>query len=176
MLNSFCSITLVWQLWTIVRAQFARSRCVSTRKWCVMTPSDVPHRTLNVIKSLWRDEFTNLRIYSHRWGRHVTMWVTIINLLNKFMSWIWNYRVAIKGHNSIGALQASGLQGADSYRRNSLSVTAPKTDCHLSSVSSLLSECVLPFCYFPIISDMNKKGMKEYVSYLPQGRNSVFVS
>jgi hypothetical protein len=50
-----------------------------------------------------------------------------------------------RGHVSTGALQASGLQGADSYNLNSLSVTAAKTDCQRSG-SSLLSELTRPFC------------------------------
>lgn len=37
-----------------------------------------------------------------------------------------------KGHNSIGADQASMDHGADSYSRSSLSVTAANIDCHLS--------------------------------------------
>jgi len=45
---------------------------------------------------------------------------------------------------STGAPQASGLQGADSYNLNSLSVTAAKTDCQRSG-SSLLSELTRPF-------------------------------
>lgn len=137
MLNSFCNITLVWQPWTMVLAQFAKSRCVSTLRWWVTTPSEVPHRTLNVIRSDWRDELTNL------WETNtsnISCYYSNTGKVGEF-----RYRVAINGHNSTGALHASGLHGADSYNRNSRSVTAPNTDCHLSLFSSPLSELVLPF-------------------------------
>lgn len=47
------------------------------------------------------------------------------------------------GQTKSGADQASGLQGATSYSRNSLLVTTPNTDCHLSFTVNSSSELML---------------------------------
>lgn len=68
---------------TRARAQLARSRWVSVRRWCDTTPSEVPQRTLKVISSaargstelplrLWeptslRDHKVNINIYSSKY-------------------------------------------------------------------------------------------------------------
>lgn len=54
-------------------------------------------------------------------------------------------RVDNNEHNSTGAPHASIDHGADSYKRNSLSVTATNTDCHRSESSELSELADRPF-------------------------------